>query len=86
MPASNPDLERRVERNTNDILAIYEILTDHGRRLATIEGKVTAIEGKVTAIEGKVTAIEGKVTAIENTLAAHGGQLAEILKRLPPVA
>lgn len=27
---SNANLERRTERNTNDIEAIYGVLTDHG--------------------------------------------------------
>ncbi|MDQ6526569.1 hypothetical protein RB608_23310 [Nocardioides sp. LHD-245] len=98
MPAPNPDLELSVERNTNDVVALYGLLTDQNRRIAVIEDKVTTIENKVTTIENKVTTIENKVTTIENkvttienkvttideTLIEHGRQLAEILKRLPP--
>ncbi|NGZ99876.1 hypothetical protein G5V59_05330 [Nocardioides sp. W3-2-3] len=32
MTTPHPDLGRRVERNTNDIEAIYEILAQHGEK------------------------------------------------------
>ena len=72
MPAPRPDLELRVERNADDIVAIYEMLAQQSH--------------KVDAIEDKVTTIDNKVTTIDETLAEHGRHLIEILKRLPPVA
>lgn len=86
MPAPRSELERRVERNTNDVISIDELLTAQGFKLTGIENRVTAIEDRVTAIEAKVDTIEAKVLTIGETLSEHSGQLAEILERLPPTA
>ncbi len=43
MTTPHPELGRRVERNTNDIEAIYEILTQHGAKLDEHTAKLDEI-------------------------------------------
>lgn len=69
MPVSNANLERRIERNTNDIEAIYDILTDHGSQLTDIKDKLEQHDRRFDGIDGRLDGIEGT--------------LAEVLRRLP---
>jgi hypothetical protein len=69
MAMSNANLERRIERNTNDIEAIYDILTDHGEQLGAIQAKLVEHDARFEAIDARFDGVDAT--------------LAEILRRLP---
>ncbi len=50
MTTPHPELGRRVERNTNDIEAIYEILTQHGAKLDEHTAKLDEHTAKLDEI------------------------------------
>lgn len=76
MAMSNANLERRIERNTNDIEAIYDILTDHGEQLGAIQAKLVEHDARFEAIDARFEAIDARFDGVDATLA-------EVLRRLP---
>jgi ABC-type transporter Mla subunit MlaD len=90
MPAPNPDLERRVDRNANDIEAIYDILTDHGGQLTDLQDKAAAIQVKLGEHDAQLSEILRRLNVTDDSLAkilrrldVTDDRLAEILRRLP---
>ena len=69
MPMSQPEMERRIVRNTNDIESIYELLTG-------IDGRLTGIDGRLDGIDGRLDRIDGRLESLD-------GNVAEVLRRLP---
>lgn len=76
MAMSNANIERRIERNTNDIEAIYDMLTDHGVRLTEIEHRLASNGRDLTTIKKKLSEHDARFDGVDATLA-------EILRRLP---
>ncbi|MFT4258761.1 hypothetical protein [Microbacterium sp.] len=69
MPMTPAQMERRLEQNTNDIGAIYEILTG-------IEGKLAEHDARFNGIDGRLDGIDGRLDGIDRQLA----EVIEILK------
>lgn len=69
MPLSQGEVERRIERNTNDIESIYEILSEHGEVLNQHTEQLREIQQQLTGHDVRFDAIDAT--------------LVEVLRRLP---
>jgi len=90
MATSNANLERRIERNTNDIEAIYDMLTDHGVRLTEIEGRLASHSRDLATIRKKLGDHDRRFDSHDARFDSHDARfdaidatLAEVLRRLP---
>lgn len=76
MPLSPGEVERRIERNTNDIESIYELLSEHSTQLRAIEQKLTAHDARFDSHDARFDAHDARFDRIDETLV-------EVLRRLP---
>lgn len=83
MAMSNANLERRIERNTNDIEAIYDMLTDHGVRLTEIEHRLATNGRDLTTLKKKLGDHDARFDAVDARFDAVDATLTEVLRRLP---
>lgn len=83
MATSNANLERRIERNTNDIEAIYDMLTDHGVRLTEIEHRLATNSRDLTTIRKKLGDHDARFDTHDARFDAIDMTLVEVLRRLP---
>lgn len=65
MAASNAELELRVERNTNDIAAIYEMIDENKRLL--VEG-LAGIDGRLDKVDGRLDGLDQRLDQMQTTL------------------
>ena len=90
MATSNANLERRIERNTNDIEAIYDLLTDHGEQLTAIQSKLAEHDARFESIDQRFESIDARFESIDARFESVDARfdkvdmtLAEVLRRLP---
>ena len=76
MPMSQPEQERRIVQNTNDILSIYDMLSQMDATLAKHTVQLSNLAAAVGAHDARFDAHDARFDRID-------GQLEEILRRLP---
>ncbi len=87
---SQPEMERRIVRNTNDIESVYELLTQHTARFDAIDEKLGAHDARFDAHDARFDAHDARFDAHDARFDAHDARfdsldrnVAEILRRLP---
>jgi len=73
---SEPEQERRIVQNTNDILSIYDMLSQMEGTLAKHTVQLSNLAAAVGAHDARFDAHDARFDRID-------GQLEEILRRLP---
>ena len=89
MPMSQPEMERNIVRNTNDIESIYDLLsgidstlTEHTGRFDAMDGRFDAIDGRFDGIDARLAMHDGRFDGIDARLAMHDGRFDGIDARL----
>jgi archaellum component FlaC len=90
MPMSQPEQERRTVQNTNDILSIYDMLSEmdakldkHTVQTSNLASQVDAHDARFDAVDGQLESIDGRLESIGGRLDGMGSNVEEILRRLP---
>ncbi|AIY17341.1 hypothetical protein GUY44_13075 [Pimelobacter simplex] len=65
MAASHAELDLRVERNTNDIAAIYEMIDENKRLL--VEG-LARIDGRLDKVDSRLDGLDQRLDRMQTTL------------------
>jgi chromosome segregation ATPase len=72
MPMSQPEQERRIIQNTNDILSIYDMLSGidatlgrHSVQLANIETRLSAHDERFDAVDERFDAVDQRFDAVD---------------------
>ena len=73
---SQPEMERRTVQNTNDILSIYDMLSE-------IDGKLDKQAVQLSNLTAKVEGHDARFDSIDARLDSLDTNVAEILRRLP---
>jgi len=71
MPMTHAQLERLTEQNSNDIIAIYDMivgitakLEEHDARFETIDARLDGIDGRLDGIDGRLDGIDGRLDSL----------------------
>jgi hypothetical protein len=90
MPMSEPEQERRIVQNTNDILSVYDMLSEmdatlakHTVQLSNIASAVSAHDARFDAHDARFDAHDARFDAIDARLETLDTNVQEILRRLP---
>jgi hypothetical protein len=90
MPMSQPEMERRTVQNTNDILSIYDMLSEMDAKLgkqsiqlSNLASAVGAHDARFDAHDARFDAHDKRFDAIDSRLDSLDTNVAEILRRLP---
>ena len=76
MPMSQPEQERRIIQNTNDILSVYDMLSEMDATLAKHTVQLSNIASTLTTHDERFDAHDARFDAVD-------GKLDQILRRLP---
>lgn len=69
MPLTDRDVERRLDRNENDILELYTMVRDVQRTVKAHDQRFDAIDGRLDAIDGRLGGIDGRLDRLEASMA-----------------
>src|SRR4051794_39865288 len=97
MPMSEPEMERRIIQNTNDILSVYDMLSGidatlarHTVQLTNVEGRVAAhdirfdaVDARFDAVDARFDAVDARFDAVDARFDRIDETLSEVLRRLP---
>jgi hypothetical protein len=83
MPMSQPEQERRIVQNTNDILSVYDMLSEMDATLAKHTVQLSNIASTVAAHDARFDAHDARFDAIDARLETLDTNVQEILRRLP---
>ncbi|WP_377323087.1 hypothetical protein ACFJIY_00235 [Pimelobacter simplex] len=72
MAASHAELDLRVERNTNDIAAIYEMIDENKRLLveglARIDGRLDKVDSRLDKVDSRLDGLDQRLDRMQTTL------------------
>ncbi|WP_341942152.1 hypothetical protein [Microbacterium sp. LWH10-1.2] len=72
----------RMEQNTNDISAIYELLEEMNARLAGHDLQLGSIGVRLDGIDGRLDGLDGRLDGIDGRLDGLSSQMTEVLSLL----
>ena len=64
MPMTHAQLERLTEQNSNDIIAIYDMIVGITAKLEEHDARFEAIDGRLDGIDGRLDGLTGLVGEI----------------------
>ncbi|GAB94698.1 chromosome segregation ATPase [Kineosphaera limosa] len=80
------ELERQVQRNSNDIHAIYDLLTDVNKwqkaanlRFDGLDHSIAGLDRRLGAVEGRLDGIDGRLDGLDGRLGTVEGLLHEVV-------
>jgi hypothetical protein len=79
---SQPEMERRTVQNTNDILSIYDMLSEMNGTLARHSVQLSNIASALDAHDARFDAHDARFDAIDARLESLDANVTEILRRL----
>ena len=89
MTHDSPPLGVTVERNSNDIEAIYELLADvnrhlsaHDARFDAVDARFDAVDARFDGVDARFDAVDARFDGVDARLDTVDTHLAEILKIL----
>jgi chromosome segregation ATPase len=97
MPMEQPEMERRIAQNANDIVSIYDLLSGidatqakHTIQLANVQHRLEDHSAKFDALDARFDAVDARFDAHDARFDAHDDRfdridtnIAELLRRLP---
>lgn len=72
---ASPEIHRQVRQHTNDVAAIYEIVSGHSEDLAQLKEDLTEVREDLSEVREDLTGVKA-------ALAEHGSKLDELLALL----
>lgn len=81
-------LERQVRQNTNDVLAIYELVHGIDRKISALDVAVSTVVGtqlrhgqRLDTIDDKIEQVTGELTEVRTEMNTKLDQVLELLRR-----
>jgi len=93
---ASPEIQRQVRQHTNDVAAIYEIVSGHSEDLAQLKADLTEVREDLSEVREDLSEVREDLsevredlsevredlTGVKATLAEHGSKLDELLALL----
>lgn len=80
-------LERQVRQNTNDVLAIYELVHGIDRKISALDVAVSTVVGtqlrhgqRLDTVDDKLEQVTGELTEVRNEMNTKLDQVLELLR------
>lgn len=83
MPITEREVERRLDRNENDVLELYTMVRDIQRTVKSHDVRFDGIDGRLDKVDGRLDKVAGRLDNIDQRLSTIDTSLSEVLRRLP---